>query len=290
MRRGSQVLLVVLIAAAAAAAGQSAPKSAFFTTSDGVRIHYLEAGKGPVVVFIPGWTMPAWIWEKQMAHFAPKYHVIAVDPRSQGESDKPADGNYPEGRARDYKELVDQLHLTRPVLVGWSMGVHEVLAYVDQFGSAALGGVVLVDGFLWDQPDPKMTTQVTQWMHAQQRDRRTATTAFVRSMYHQRQDEEYLRRVADASLITPTNTAVVLIYNMIERPDWTPVLVKLAGAKTPVLGMFTTQQKQTADLLQAKVPQARIEIFSDAGHALFVDDAGRFNAVLQRFLEAEPPK
>src|ERR1051325_4215642 len=33
--------------------------SAFFTTSDGIRIHYLEAGKGPAIFFIPGWTMPA---------------------------------------------------------------------------------------------------------------------------------------------------------------------------------------------------------------------------------------
>jgi len=44
-------------------------KSNFFKTSDGVRIHYLEAGSGKAIVFIPGWTMPAWIWEKQIAEF-----------------------------------------------------------------------------------------------------------------------------------------------------------------------------------------------------------------------------
>jgi hypothetical protein len=36
--------------------------SGFFKTSDGIRIHYIEAGKGQPIVFIPGWTMPAWIW------------------------------------------------------------------------------------------------------------------------------------------------------------------------------------------------------------------------------------
>lgn len=38
-------------------------KSLFFVTSDGVRLHYLEAGEGKALIFIPGWTMPAEIWE-----------------------------------------------------------------------------------------------------------------------------------------------------------------------------------------------------------------------------------
>jgi non-heme chloroperoxidase len=35
-----------------------------FLTSDGVKLHYLEAGSGPSMVFVPGWTMPAWIWNR----------------------------------------------------------------------------------------------------------------------------------------------------------------------------------------------------------------------------------
>jgi non-heme chloroperoxidase len=61
------------------------------------------------------------------------YRVIAVDPRSQGESEKPTYGLLPETRARDYKELVDQLGLKQPVLIGWSMGCGELLSYVEQF-------------------------------------------------------------------------------------------------------------------------------------------------------------
>jgi len=36
-------------------------KDGFFKTSDGIRIHFLESGSGRAIVFIPGWTMPAWI-------------------------------------------------------------------------------------------------------------------------------------------------------------------------------------------------------------------------------------
>ncbi|HEX6881417.1 MAG TPA: alpha/beta hydrolase, partial [Terriglobales bacterium] len=127
-------LLVLAVLFATPLFAQS-PKSAFFTTSDGIKIHYLESGSGRPIVFIPGWTMPAWIWEKQIAEFSKKYHVVAVDPRSQGESDKPTYGHLPETRARDYKELVDHLKLKQPVLVGWSMGCGELMKYAEQFGT-----------------------------------------------------------------------------------------------------------------------------------------------------------
>ena len=144
----------LLIVSAVFAFGQDKQTSAFFTTSDSVKIHYLEAGSGRPIVFIPGWTMPAWIWQPQIDELAKKYHVIAVDPRSQGESDKPTFGHLPETRARDYKELVDHLQLKRPVLVGWSMGCGELMKYVEQFGTDNLAGLVLVDGLIWDKPNP----------------------------------------------------------------------------------------------------------------------------------------
>ena len=34
-------------------------RSSHFQTSDGVELHYLEAGSGPTLVFVPGWTLGA---------------------------------------------------------------------------------------------------------------------------------------------------------------------------------------------------------------------------------------
>ncbi len=118
MRTRLAVILLCILSVSSVLAQTTATttKSGFFKTSDGVRIHYLEAGSGRPIVFIPGWTMPAWIWQKQIDEFSKSYHVIAVDPRSQGESDKPTYGHLPETRSRDYKELVDQLGLKQPVL------------------------------------------------------------------------------------------------------------------------------------------------------------------------------
>jgi len=144
----TRVAVVLLYTLTASSLLGQAVKSNFFTTSDGIKIHYLESGSGRPIVLIPGWTMPAWIWQKQIDELSKKYHVITVDPRSQGESEKPTFGHLPETRSRDYKELVDRLGLKQPILVGWSMACGELVKYAEQFGTDNVGGIVMVDGFL----------------------------------------------------------------------------------------------------------------------------------------------
>ena len=262
-------------------------KSAFFKTSDGVSVHYLEAGTGRPIVFIPGWTMPAWIWQKQIDEFSKKYHVIAVDPRSQGESDKPSSGHLPETRARDYKELVDQLGLKHPVLVGWSMACGELLKYVEQFGTDNIRGVVLVDGYMTDKPSD-LFVPISGWMNQLQQDRQKQTDGFVRSMFKKPQPEDYLKRIVDASIQVPADTAVLLIYNMIAVKDFSPGLASLAAMKTksPVLFAYQPESQTSADYLQLKLgDKLRLEKFEGDGHALFVDDPEKFNHVLEDFLK-----
>ena len=263
-----------------------ATKSGFFKTSDGVRIHYLEAGSGRPIVFIPGWTMPAWIWQKQIDEFSKNYHVIAVDPRSQGESDKPPYGHLPETRARDYKELVDQLGLKHPVLVGWSMACGELVKYAEQFVTDNIAGLVLVDGFLTDHPSPEMFVALSGWMNQLQLDRQKQADSFVRTMYKKPQSDDYLNRVIDASAQVPADTAVILIYNMIAVKDFSPGLARM---NCPVLFTYQPETQQTADFLKSKLgDKLRLERFDGDGHALFVDDPQKFNQVLGEFLQSLP--
>jgi len=284
MRTGLAVILLCVLSVPSVKA--QATKSGFFKTSDGVRIHYLEAGSGRAIVFIPGWTMPAWIWQTQIDEFSKNYHVIAVDPRSQGESDRPPYGHLPETRARDYKELVDQLGLKQPVLVGWSMACGELVKYAEQFGTDNIAGLVLVDGFLTDQPGPEMFVALSGWMNQLQLDHHKQADGFVRTMYKKPQSDDYLNRVIDASAQVPADTAVVLIYNMIAVKDFSPGLARM---NRPVLFTYQPETQQTADFLKSKLgDKLRLERFDGDGHALFVDDPQKFNHVLAEFLQSLP--
>jgi non-heme chloroperoxidase len=284
MRTALAVILLWMLSVASVK-GQTT-KSEFFKTSDGVRIHYLEAGSGRPIVFIPGWTMPAWIWQKQIDELSRKYQVVAVDPRSQGESDKPPYGHLPETRARDYKELVDHLALKQPLLVGWSMGCGELVKYAEQFGTDNVGGLALVDGFLSDKPSPEFVSFLSGWMNQLQQDRPKQADAFVRNMYKKPQTEDYYKRVIDASMQVPVDTAVVLIYNMLAMKDLSGGFARM---NRPVLFAYQPDSQQSADFLKSKLGgKVRLERFDGDGHALFVDDPAKFNRVLEEFLESLP--
>src|SRR5215831_12174815 len=102
--------------------------SRYFVTTDGVRLHYLEAGSGRTLVFVPGWAMPAQIWEPQITFFSRRFHVVALDPRSQGDSDIARTGHNAKRRSQDIHELVAAVGAKSVTLVAWSLGVLESLA------------------------------------------------------------------------------------------------------------------------------------------------------------------
>lgn len=263
-------------------------KGEFVTSSDGVRIHCLAAGprssaaKAPAILFVPGWTMPAEIWEPQIAHFSKSRRVVAMDPRSQGLSTQATEGHYPEARARDIKAVVDQLKLAPVVLVGWSMGVPELAAYVDQFGTQGVAGLVLVDGLASWPPEPGLVRVVLELAAQLQRERHAAAASFVREMYRKPQSEEYLDRVTRASLRTPTNTAMALLLGTMAA-DRRPALAKI-NKPTLIVAAEGPFQRMIDDMHQG-IPGSRLEVFENAGHALFVDEAVKFNAVLEEFLK-----
>src|SRR5215510_11878128 len=95
--------------------GQAAPASEFFTTSDGVKIHYLTAGTtGSWVVLIHGYMDSAqrmWFTTGIAPALAKNHRVVAIDNRNHGESDKPEPNGA--GRASDVIELMDHLTIQK---------------------------------------------------------------------------------------------------------------------------------------------------------------------------------
>lgn len=60
-----------------------------YASHDGVKIHYVTTGSGPLVVMIHGWPDYWYTWRDQMEALAPKYRVAALDLRGFNLSDQP---------------------------------------------------------------------------------------------------------------------------------------------------------------------------------------------------------
>jgi non-heme chloroperoxidase len=293
-----QITALLLAYSAAAAHSSSAqenkgvtPKSGFVTTPDAIKIHYLEAGpakdvtNSPAILFIPGWTMPADIWEFQIRYFSKRHRVVAMEPRSYGLSSQTTEGNYPEAHARDVQAVLDRLRLRPAVLVGWSLGVDDVLAYVDQFGTAGVPALVLVDELLVFQRDADFMQGYLEFSWSLHEDRRATTAKFVRDMYKKPQTEEYLQRITTEAMHTPTNTAIALLDAWVAR-DRASMLAKVDKPTLIVASPYGGDlPRRNHEDMQRRIRGSRLEFFEDASHALFVDDADRFDALLNDFVE-----
>src|SRR3954464_14275062 len=63
-----------------------------FAVIEGVRLHYVEAGQGPLVVLLHGFPEFWWSWRHQIpALVEAGFRVVAPDQRGYAQSDRPAD-------------------------------------------------------------------------------------------------------------------------------------------------------------------------------------------------------
>jgi microsomal epoxide hydrolase len=276
MRRRSAIAFAVLLSALLARPAMAA--DGWFTTSDGVRLHYIEQGRGHTIVLVPGWTMPAWIWAAQIADFSRRYHVVAFDPRSQGDSDIARDGHEPGRRGQDIGELIEHVSRQPVLLVGWSLGVLDSLAYIHESGDERVAGLVLVDNSVGEDPPPPAPRPQKRRAHES---REVAMHNFVRGMFRTAQSTEYLDRLTESCLRTPEYAAAALLSYPVPRSYWKEAVY---STDRPVLYIVTPRLSGQAENLRDHHPGAESVIMRGVGHALFVDDPTHFDALVGDFV------
>ena len=279
LRFAFALLTAALLVAAARAQTLPGVTDRFFQASDGVRLHYLDAGPkaGHSIVFIPGWTMPAWIWARQIAAFGRTDHVIAFDPRGQGESAVASSGYEPVRRGQDIAELIANLGPAPVLLVGWSLGVLDALAYVHSHGDGMLAGLVLVDNSVGEEPAPlpvhrRPGRPVPHDVYMER---------FVRTMFRTPQDPIWLDRLTEATLHTPDWAARALLAYPVPRSYWRNAVY---ATDKPILYIVRPGFAAQAANLARNRPDTETAVFENVGHALFVDQPARFDALMEAFI------
>jgi len=116
----------------------------------GLRLHYLDYGTAgrPPMLCVHGGAAHAHWFDFVASGLNDAYHVMAIDQRGHGDSERAPDANYSYGRyAADLGEAIDNLGLTNLVLIGHSMGGMVSLQYAAQ-RPQRLGKLIIVDSTL----------------------------------------------------------------------------------------------------------------------------------------------
>jgi len=277
-----------------ASSAQTEFQSGHFTTSDGVELNYLEVGSGPLIVLIPGWTLPASSWSAQLNYFADRYRVVAMNPRAHGTSSKPTGGMHVARLAVDLGELINHLDAGPAIIAGHSHGAFQAMTYLTQSGTEKAAALFIVDMSLGTEvPVQEAHPNRNGWRGwiegLQGDDRRAWTRQWTASMLRDDYPVELHEKLIDGIMQIPTVHAVTILSNTMlhDRRDYRPVLASL---DIPVffIGSDLGWAHQAAVMIKALRPDAGTINLDDTSHLLYVDHPDRFNAALDDFLSTLP--
>jgi pimeloyl-ACP methyl ester carboxylesterase len=136
------------------------PPMGSFITVDGVKLHYLERGKGPVLVLLHGNGVDATDWEHSglLDAAAEHYRVIAFDRPGFGYSERPRSTVWtPDRQARLLHHALQELNVDSAIVAGHSWGTLVALSMGLQ-APDFVRGLVLVSGYYY--PSVRMDVMV----------------------------------------------------------------------------------------------------------------------------------
>jgi pimeloyl-ACP methyl ester carboxylesterase len=127
--------------------GKHDPITSITSAVDGVKLDYLSAGRGPVVILLHGYTQTSRMWRPIIPVLAQKFTVIAPDLPGIGDSAIPKDGLDMKTAAIRIHALAKSLAVDKARVVGHDIGLMVAYAYAAQFPSET-EKLVLMDAFL----------------------------------------------------------------------------------------------------------------------------------------------
>jgi len=116
-------------------------------TVEDVTLHYLEAGHGPAVILLHGYTETSRMWKPIIPLLAENFRVIAPDLPGIGDSEIPPSGLDMKTAAIRIHALAKSLEIERARVVGHDIGLMVAYAYAAQFASET-EKLAVMDAFL----------------------------------------------------------------------------------------------------------------------------------------------
>jgi pimeloyl-ACP methyl ester carboxylesterase len=245
----------------------------------------LESGSSePALLFLHYWGGSARTWNAVASQLSTNFRCIAYDQRGWGESDAPKQGYSIRDLAQDAKHIVEALHLRRYVLVGHSMGGKVAQFLASQRPPGLVGLVLVAPATPTPQNIPEPAKQAQ--LHAyDSRENALQTVAFLTAhppsdaLREQILADNFAARSSEAKLAWPTSLAYEDISGVVGKTA-VPTLI-LAGDQD----RQDPLEQHRREVLP-RIPGANIEVISDSGHLIPVDQPHQLAEAIRAFVLA----
>ncbi len=278
---------------------------AYFTTTDQYPLSYTDTGTGTgtgtAIIFIHGWGANESFWKYNRPDFIKTHRVICIDQRGHGQSAtlaKDAKGKHEKPSidrlAEDIEELRLHLNLDSPFIVGWSMGAHVMLKYLENYGSSHVKGAVAVD------MTPKVTTDKS-WSLGLKQNYTKATNAMVIPMMKMNwnkyvdsfglavlaedsTNEALKAEFVDGLKACDSKTLITIWQSMCDQdfrkalPDISCPCLVIRGSKSQLYN------EETGQYFADNLGNGKLVNMPETGHSPQLEDPATFNRHLKAFL------
>ncbi|UCG50839.1 MAG: alpha/beta hydrolase [Candidatus Latescibacterota bacterium] len=244
-------------------------------SEDEVAIHFSVEGSGePALVFVHCWCCDRSYWKHQLAYFAERHRVVAIDLAGHGESGMERSEWTVQAFAKDVVAVVKKLDLDRVILIGHSMGGPVNLEAARRMPERIIGlvGVDTYQDFERHLPE----AQREQFLAAFKTDFEATTKGFVRMMFPADADSALVEEIANDMSSAPPEVGIgaiesVLSYKQVEALDEITIPIRCINSDR-----FPTNEetgKRHAESYEVKYMSGR-------GHFLMLEDPEVFNTLL----------
>lgn len=268
------------------------PEGHYLTLPNGHRVHYLDQGQGPVLVFLHGSGSGACGHSNFKGNYPALvkagYRVILPDLLGYGYSDKPSDIEYPLSLFIEcVKQMLDAIGLSRYTLVGNSLGGAIAIGFALAHPQNVEKLVLMAPGGVEDQPEyfkmPAMNLMKEVFMSPE-----PVTPARLR--YFLENALVHDKSVIDDALVAERHALMLTQNPQVVKTMRVPNMTdRLGEIRCPALAFWGINEKmmpETGILKLAKgVPNLRMITVPNCGHWVMVEHRELFNRSLLDFLQ-----
>jgi pimeloyl-ACP methyl ester carboxylesterase len=268
-----------------------------FLNVDGIRTHYLEAGRGMEVVMLHSGEFGGSAelsWEFNLEALVRHFHVIAPDWLGFGHTDKLHDfENFPRRMLTHMRRFVEVKSIGPAAFIGNSMGgsyLARAMASATPLFPARAIVLASGGGFTPFNESRKLLLDYDC--------SREGMKGMLRALFHAAKwadDEAYVDRRHALSLIPGAwecAAAARLKSPAAERKQESfgqPDTTEYERISVPTLIVAGANDKLRlpgyADELSRRIPNAELHLFENCGHCPNIEQAERFNAIVIEFLK-----
>lgn len=258
----------------------------------GLRIAYLEGGKGDALVLLHGFGANKDNWTRIGKHLTPHFRVIAPDLPGFGESSPDPDGDYSISiQAERVKAFVGALGIEAFHLGGSSMGGNIAGAYASRYPKDLKSLLLIAPGGVASSEPSEMSHRLKEGkanplvVESVEDYERLLGFVFVKRPFIPRPIKKALMKEAiehhqlNREIFTQLSSSV----------DVAPLEALLKGLPVPTLIVWGAQDMvlhvSGAKLLESVMPRAKAEVMDAVGHLPMIEKPEETAGLYLSFLE-----